>query len=65
VEVKARKKIAVVEEVLSNHQKHRIKKAIEVFAAKSGNKFKNCGIRCDLIVVLPKKLPQHFIGFWE
>jgi len=65
VEVKARKKIEVIEEVLSQHQKKRIKKAIDSFLASSNGKFSKCGIRCDLIVVLPWRVPQHFAGFWE
>jgi len=65
VEVKARKKIEVIEEVLSEHQKKRIKRAIGSFVSSSKGKFNRYGIRCDLIVVLPWKIPKHFLGFWE
>lgn len=65
IEVKARRKIEVIEEVLSDHQKKRIKRAIISFVSSSNGAFNKCGIRCDLIVVLPWKIPQHFVSFWE
>ncbi|MDA0902018.1 MAG: YraN family protein [Proteobacteria bacterium] len=66
IEVKARRKWTpfLVEEVLSDFQKGRIKRSMEFFWSKAQNQFSNCGVRFDLIIVTPYKLPQHMVEFW-
>ncbi|MES2677837.1 MAG: YraN family protein [Pseudomonadota bacterium] len=70
VEVKARKKNVVkngflIDEVLGENQKRRIKRAIMAFMAANFKKYYNYSIRCDLIVISPYKIPLHLLGFWE
>ena len=70
VEVKARKKVVqkngfLIDEVLSENQKRRIKRAIMFFMAANFKKYYNHSIRFDLIVISPYKIPFHLVGFWE
>ncbi len=70
VEVKARKKIVhkngfLIDEVLGENQKRRIKRAIMAFMAANFRKYYNHSIRFDLIVISPYKMPLHLLGFWE
>ncbi len=70
VEVKARKKIVqkngfLIDEVLGENQKRRIKRAIMAFMAANFRKYYNHSIRFDLIVISPYKIPLHLLGFWE
>ena len=70
VEVKARKKVTqkngfLMDEVLAENQKRRIKRAIMAFMATNFKKYYNYSIRFDLIVVSPYKIPLHLPGFWE
>ena len=66
IEVKARKKWTpfLAEEVLSDNQKIRIRRAMDVFLSSNQKQFKEYGVRFDLIIIIPYKTPQHFIGFW-
>ena len=64
IEVKARGTVTVIEEVLSNQQQIRIKKAAEYFVAKN-KEYQSLGIRFDLIIIEPFKWPVHLIGFWN
>ena len=70
IEVKARKKSVekngfLIDEVLGENQKKRIKRAIMVFMAANSKKYYNHSIRFDLMVISPCKMPYHLIGFWE
>jgi putative endonuclease len=70
VEVKARKKIVqkngfLIDEVLGENQKRRIKRAIMAFMAANFRKYYNHSMRFDLIVISPYKIPLHLPGFWE
>ena len=65
VEVKARKGEFLAEELVTKHQKMRIKKAITAFTARKNNFYQNFDIRFDLIIIRPWKIPIHFPGFWE
>jgi hypothetical protein len=35
------------------------------FMKSNFKKYKNHSIRFDLIVVSPRKMPLHLVGFWE
>ena len=65
-EVKARRKWhdQLAEEVLSDYQKFRIKRAAEAFLSMSKGRFNSCGVRFDLVIITPYKLPKHFIDFF-
>jgi putative endonuclease len=65
IEVKARKNLVLIEEVLSEKQKHRIKKAMMVFLSSAKNYSENYGVRFDLVIVKRYRIPLHLKGFWE
>ena len=70
IEVKARRKVLfkngfLFEEVLSENQKKRIKRATMFFMKRNFKKYKFHSIRFDLVVVSPYKMPLHLIGFWQ
>jgi putative endonuclease len=73
IEVKARKGFTTPDEVLSDYQKLRIKRAMEIFLSgqndsKRGIKnygLKDYGVKFDLIIIRPFALSQHFKQFWE
>ncbi|MFT5703914.1 MAG: putative endonuclease [Rickettsiales bacterium] len=70
IEVKARRKVMfkngfLFEEVLSENQKRRIKRAAMFFMKRNFKKYKFHSIRFDLVVVSPYKMPLHLVGFWE
>ena len=64
IEVKARKIINSIEEVLSRNQQNRITEAACDFFAKN-KKYQNLGIRFDLIIVKPFSAPLHLKGYWD
>ncbi len=64
VEVKARKIVNSVEEVLSFNQQNRIKESALDFFAKN-KKYQNLGIRFDLILIKPFTAPIHLKGYWD
>ena len=69
VEVKSRKKEVcqgkfVIDEVLSKSQQFRIEKAMMLFVKCNFKKYGDCALRFDLVVVHPRKMPVHFIGFF-
>ncbi len=64
IEVKARKKIQTVEEVLSTYQQNRITQGTMAFIAKN-KKYQNLGIRFDLIIVQSFKITHHLKGYWD
>lgn len=55
IEVKARTKVGVIEEVLADFQIRRIREAADLFVAKN-KKYQNLGIRFDLVIVKPFKI---------
>ena len=70
IEVKARKRTVtkngfLIDEVLGENQKKRIKRATMAFMSANFKKYYNHSIRFDLVVISPYKLPFHMIGFWE
>jgi putative endonuclease len=70
IEVKARKKQIhqnsfLIDEVVGENQKKRIKRALMVFMSANFRKYFGHSTRFDLIVISPRKLPLHLIGFWE
>lgn len=66
IEVKARKnKTIIEEEVLTEYQKQRIKKAMMIYLSSAKNHPKNYGVRFDLIIINPYRLPLHLKSFWE
>ena len=64
VEVKARRIINTIEEILSYHQQRRIIDSALKFVAKN-KKYQNLGIRFDLVIILPFKMPLHLKGYWD
>ena len=70
VEVKARKKLVhkngfLIDEVVGEAQKRRIKRAAMAFMGLNFKKYYHHSLRFDLVVVCPYKLPLHLVGFWE
>ncbi len=70
VEVKARKNVIIqngflVDEVIGENQRRRIKRSIISFIKANYKKYSNHNIRFDLIVICPYKIPFHLISFWE
>ena len=65
VEVKARKNKVLVDEVLSVNQQRRISNAMDIFLSRNQKKLGQYGVRFDLIIVHPFKVPRHFKGFWH
>lgn len=67
IEVKARKSKNDInlEEILSNQQKSRIKRAMLFFVAGNFKKYYHHSLRFDLIIIKPYGFPRHLIGFWE
>ncbi len=65
VEVKARNGDFLADELVSNHQKQRIKRAISAFIGLNFDQYQNSTIRFDLIIIRPYLWPLHFLGFWE
>jgi len=64
IEVKARKIVNNIEEVLSFSQQKRISEAGSDFFAKN-KKYQNLGMRFDLIIVKPFKIPLHLKGYFD
>jgi len=64
VEVKARKKINSLEEVVSKKQLNRIKRSMNIFYSRE-KYYGKFNIRFDLIIISPYKLPLHLKNFWN
>ena len=64
IEVKARKIVNNVEEVLSFSQQNRITESASDFFSKN-KKYQKLGIRFDLIIVKPFSIPLHLKGYWD
>jgi putative endonuclease len=63
VEVKARKTVVSIEEILQPKQVDRIKKAAEFFLMKHPQ-FRKCDLRFDFVMVNRFFILKHFKGFW-
>lgn len=64
IEVKARRIVNEIEEVLYPTQQNRITQSALDFFAKN-KKYQNLGIRFDLIIVKPFTFPLHLKGYWD
>jgi putative endonuclease len=64
IEVKARKNILLIDEVLSNKQMNRIKRSMNIFYSNK-KYYGKLSIRYDLIIIQPYKFPIHLKNFWE
>jgi len=62
IEVKARRKKANIEEVLTNHQINRVKRAGEFFISQN-QQFSNYNLRFDFIEIDGLLLPKHHLNF--
>jgi putative endonuclease len=70
IEVKARRKKVhekgfLLDEVLTQNQKNRIKRAMFLFMKINSKKYQNHSFSFDLVVISPYKMPLHLINFWE
>lgn len=67
IEVKARRNLQKdnhdIESLISNKQKNRIKKSSSFFISKNA-KYKDLGVRFDLIIVEKFRLPFHIKDYW-
>jgi putative endonuclease len=64
VEVKARKKINSLEEIVSKNQMNRIKRSMNIFYSRK-KFYDKYNIRFDLIIIQSYKLPKHYKNFWN
>jgi putative endonuclease len=64
IEVKARRKLNTIDELLTINQQKRIVNSTENFIAKNKS-YQQLGIRFDLLLIRPLRLPLHLKGFWE
>jgi putative endonuclease len=64
IEVKARKKINSLEDVVSKNQLNRIKRSMNIFYSRK-KYYGKFNIRFDLMVIRPYKLPLHLKNFWN
>lgn len=62
VEVKARSKKTLIEEVLTPRQIFRIKKSAEFFISQN-SRFQDHDLRFDFIEITKFRLPKHYLNF--
>ena len=63
IEVKARKKDYLLEEILTKNQINRIKRSMNIFYSRK-KYYGKYNMRFDLIIIKPYKLPQHYKNFF-
>lgn len=64
VEVKARRDLDTAAESISAHQRGRIARAALAFC-QANPKYAGAGIRFDVMLIRPWRLPVHIVGAWQ
>jgi putative endonuclease len=64
IEVKSRGDYAMAAESLQLHQRGRLARAAQLFAA-SRPEFAGFDMRFDVVLVTPRRLPHHLVDAWQ